>query len=128
MTFTTIEFAVFMAVTFVIYYLMPGKFQWIILLFANGYFYYQTGWKSALFLLAVVLVSYAFGLLIEKTGQKRYAVAGTVILFVLLLCVMRMPFASMIMPLGLSFYTLQCIGYCIEVHRQTLTAMSLIHI
>lgn len=122
MTFTTIEFAVFMAVTFVIYYLTPGKFQWIILLIANGYFYYQTGWKSALFLLAVVLVSYACGILIEKTGQKRYAVVAAVILFVLLLCVMRMPFASIIMPLGLSFYTLQCIGYCIEVHRQTVPA------
>lgn len=84
MTFTTIEFAIFMAVTFVIYYLMPGKFQWIVLLLANGYFYYQTGWKSALFLLAVILVSYGCGLLIEKTGQKRYMIAAAVLLFVLL--------------------------------------------
>lgn len=122
MTFTTMNFAIFMALTFLIYYLVPGKFQWLILLIANGYFYYQTGLKSALFLVFTILVSYVAGILIEKTGQKRYAIVTTVVLFVALLCVMRTPYASVIMPLGLSFYSLQCIGYCIEVHRQTVPA------
>ncbi|MBP3469481.1 MAG: MBOAT family protein [Lachnospiraceae bacterium] len=122
MTFTTMAFAIFMAVTFILYYLVPGKFQWIVLLAANGYFYYQTGWKSAVFLFATILVSYGMGILIEKTGQKRYVIAGTLLLFVALLCVMRLPFASVIMPLGLSFYALQCIGYCIEVYRQSVPA------
>ena len=122
MTFTTMAFAIFMAITFVLYYLVPKKLQWIVLLLANGYFYYQTGLNSALFLLGTILVSYLAGILIERTGQKRWAIAVTLILFVALLGIMRMPFASFIMPLGLSFYTLQCIGYCIEVYRQTTPA------
>ena len=122
MTFTTMAFAKFMAVLFVLYYLVTKKIQWIILLLASGYFYWQTGWKSAVFLLAVILVSYGFGLLIERTGEKRYTIAASVILFVLLLFIMRMPFAGIIMPLGLSFYTLQCIGYCIEVYRRAVPA------
>ena len=122
MTFTTMEFAIFMAVVFILYYLVPGKVQWLVLLAANSYFYWQTGWKSALFLLAVMIVSYGFGILIERTGEKRYAIVATILIFVLLLVIMRMPFAGVIMPLGLSFYTLQCIGYCIEVYRQSVPA------
>ena len=122
MTFTTIDFAVFMIIAFLIFYIVPKRFQWMVLLLANGYFYYQTGWKSFLFLVGTILVSYLFGRLIEKTGQKRYVIVITLILFVAMMAVMRLPFASAIMPLGLSFYSLQCIGYCIEVYRGTTPA------
>ncbi|MBE5894447.1 MAG: MBOAT family protein [Lachnospiraceae bacterium] len=122
MTFTTMSFAWFMLATFFIYYIVPKRFQWMVLLAANGYFYYQTGYKSFLFLVGTILVSYLFGLLIEKTGQKRYVIILTVLIFVAMMTVMRLPFASFIMPLGLSFYSLQCIGYCIEVYRGTTPA------
>ena len=117
MNFTTMEFAIFMAVTFFIYYIVPGKVQWIVLLLANAYFYYQTGWQSMLFLAGTIFISYVAGRFIEKNGEKKTVVTTIVLILCGLLVVMRLPFASMVMPLGLSFYSLQCIGYCIDVYR-----------
>lgn len=122
MTFTTMEFAIFMAIVFFIYYIVPKRFQWVVLLLGNGFFYYATGWKSFLFLVGTILISYLFGLVIEKTGQKRFVIILTVLLFVAMLGIMRLPFAGVIMPLGLSFYSLQCIGYCIDVYRKVVPA------
>lgn len=117
MTFTTLSFAYFMAVTFLIYYIIPNRFKWMVLLVANTYFYYQTGLRGFLFLIGTIVVSYLFGLLIEKTGSKIWCIWLTIVLFVGMMCVMRTSVGSLIMPLGLSFYSMQCIGYCIEVHR-----------
>ena len=122
MTFTTREFLVFMSVVFCVYYIVPKRFQWIVLLFANTYFYYCSGWVGMLFFAGVIALSYGAGLWIEKTGKKGIAIGASVGMAVLLLAVMRLPFASRIMPLGLSFYTLQCIGYCIEVYRKSTRA------
>lgn len=122
MTFTTKEFALFMAVLFCIYYIVPKKIQWMVLLLGNIYFYYQVGWQAMAFLAATMLFSYLAGLVIEKSKQRVSVIASTVVLFCAMLVIMRMPFASFIMPLGLSFYTLQCIGYCIDVHRQMVPA------
>lgn len=122
MTFTTIEFAYFLAVTFLIYYITPNRFKWMVLLGANGYFYYQTGMRGFLFLLGTILVSYICALLIEKTGRKIWCLFLTIILFVGMMCIMRTPLGGLIMPLGLSFYSMQCIGYCIEVHRGSVEA------
>ena len=122
MTFTTVEFAILVAVTFIIYYLVPDKFRWMVLLAAGGYFYYQTGIGSFVFLLVTIAVSYVCALLIERTGSKWYLMLITVVLFVGMLCVMRMPFAGFIMPMGLSFYALGCLGYCIEVYRKSTPA------
>lgn len=122
MTFTTTEFAIFMAITFCIYYIVPKKLQWIVLLLANAYFYYQAGLPAMLFLVGTILLTYGAGLLIEKTGQKKIVIVTIILLLCALMVVMRMPFANIYMPLGLSFYTLQCIGYCVDVHRQMVPA------
>ncbi len=118
MGFLIKEFAYFFIATFLLYYLVPKKIQWVVLLVANTYFYYASGWKSFVFLTGTILVSYGLGLLIEKTKKKSLVMWGSILIFVAMLCAMRvLPAARSIMPLGLSFYSLQCIGYMIEVYR-----------
>lgn len=126
MSFTTIEFAYFALATLVLYFVLPKKAQWVVLLAANIYFYYDTGWKSFLFLVSTVLVSYGVAILIEKSEKnkkKPLVLWGSLFVFLAMFVVMRVsPMAKSIMPLGLSFYSLQCIGYMIEVYRGTTLA------
>ena len=39
MLFSTAAFAVFMAIVFTVYWLVPHKYRWIIILAANAWFY-----------------------------------------------------------------------------------------
>ena len=136
MTFTTLEFAYFFAAVFLLYYILPGKCQWVILLLASGYFYFQVGIPGFLMLCAIAVITWGAGLIVEKAVNKakknadgkgsnvarNVAFWSSMLLFIILLVIMRLPFASFIMPLGLSFYTLQCIGYITEVYRESTAA------
>ena len=43
MLFTSFEFVAFLACVLVLYYLIPVRFQWILLLVANVFFYAGSG-------------------------------------------------------------------------------------
>lgn len=43
MLFTSFEFVAFLACVLVLYYLIPVRFQWILLLVANVFFYARSG-------------------------------------------------------------------------------------
>ncbi len=122
MLFTTVTFAYFMAILFLIYYIVPAKFRWMVLLAGNGYFYYQTGYKSFLFMIGTIILSYTFGILIEKTGKKSYIMWLAVLFVVSILVVMRTSLGKTIAPVGLSFYSMITLGYCIDVHRGSVKA------
>lgn len=118
MTFTTLQFAIFMVALFFVYYIVPKKIQWMVLLSGNIVFYYFVGVKGLVFLLCVMLVTYGLALFINRLKDKgRLAImAFSVILFAGLLSVMRLGFSSYIQPVGLSYYALMCLGYVISVY------------
>lgn len=59
MLFTSYGFIAFLAVLFVLYYLIPKRFQWLLLLAADIVFYACAGWKGLCFMAATVVVSWA---------------------------------------------------------------------
>mgnify|MGYP000420012477 FL=1 len=59
MLFTSYGFIAFLAVLFVLYYLIPKRFQWLLLLAADIAFYVCAGWKGLCFMAATVVVSWA---------------------------------------------------------------------
>lgn len=122
MTLTTLSYGYFLAVIFLIYYIIPPKHRWIVLLCGNIYFYYDCGMRALLFLIGTIVVTYFMGLIIDKYKGKALVIWSCTLIMVALLCIMRTPFGSIIAPLGLSFYALQCMGYIIEVYRQTTNA------
>ena len=59
MLFTSYGFIAFLAVLFVLYYLIPKRFQWLLLLAADIVFYACAGWKGLCFMAATIVVSWA---------------------------------------------------------------------
>lgn len=66
MTYTSFAFLVFLLFVFVIYYIVPKKFQWVLLLCASYAFYLFSGVKQVFFILATTVVSYSAGLIMQK--------------------------------------------------------------
>ncbi|MCI9031729.1 MAG: MBOAT family protein [Clostridia bacterium] len=146
MNFNSLGFLLFLAVVLVLYFVLPHKVRWIMLLAASYYFYMS--WNAWLvFLIAgTTVVSYGFALAMEKTKRKRLkklflALTIIICLGVLVffkyfdfLCASVVDFLNMLslgldgfalgllLPVGISFYTFQTLSYVIDVYRGTVKA------
>ena len=74
MLFTSYGFIAFLIILFALYYLIPRRFQWLLLLVANILFYACAGWQGLCFMAATVVVSWAATNLMGASlrGQKAY--------------------------------------------------------
>lgn len=59
MLFTSYGFIAFIAILFILYYLIPKRFQWLLLLCADVVFYACAGWQGLCFMAVTVFVSWA---------------------------------------------------------------------
>jgi D-alanyl-lipoteichoic acid acyltransferase DltB (MBOAT superfamily) len=115
----------------------------VLLLLAASYaFYALWDWRLLVLLVAVTAANYALGLGIRRVSDRRRRVSLVVVGAVLnlrALCLFKYlgffvtsavqllhalglkslgePHLSLILPLGISFYTLQAVGYLVDVHR-----------
>lgn len=158
MSFTSISFFIFILITIGLYYVLPKKIQWVILLIASYIFYMFSGVKLLAFLLFTTLTTFISGILIgninrkykEKTQglnidekkkladgfrrKKKLVITGAILLnFTLLFFLKYYNFVidgvngilgnelfskiDILLPLGISFYMFQSIGYVIDVYR-----------
>lgn len=141
MLFNSIAFAVFMTVVFFIYWLIPHKFRWPLLLAASYYFYMSWNPKYVVLILFTTAVSYFSALYIEKTESQKKKKLSLITAVVLCLGVLfffkYFNFASetvtqlaskisiqlhpvtlkVLLPVGISFYTFQTLSYVIDVYR-----------
>ena len=64
MSFISGTFLAFLAASVVLYYLVPKRLQWIVLLLANGVFYLCGGGKTVVYLLLTSASTYGAGLIL----------------------------------------------------------------
>jgi alginate O-acetyltransferase complex protein AlgI len=140
MLFNSLHFVVFFLVVTPLYFILPHKFRWILLLIASCYFYMTFIPIYILILIFTIIVDYFAGILIEKSeGRERklylivslVANIGVLAFFkyfnflnenlTLLMSEIGLhnavPYLSIILPVGLSFHTFQAMSYTIEVYR-----------
>ena len=71
MALTSFNFLCFLAVVLVLYYIVPKRFQWMLLVVASYAFYLYSGVAQVFFLLGTTLVTYGSGMLMQKR-RNRY--------------------------------------------------------
>lgn len=146
MLFNSLAFLLFLPIVFALYWLIPQKERWILLLVASYYFYMSWNPKYVVLILGTTLVSYVAGLLLEKTDKQQVKKMIVVIALIVslgelfILKYFNFAFASvcsvlthfsihlspitlqLMLPVGISFYTFQTLGYVIDVYRGDIKA------
>lgn len=135
---------IFLPIVILTYAITPKKIKWLILLIASYTFFFLFSGFLIGYLLLTTLSIYLFARAMERYEQhrKRICVAGiltqlailgvlkytnfTIInlneLFRMLDIPMTMGKVKWLLPIGLSFYTMQAMSYLIDVHRKKLQA------
>jgi len=148
MPFVSLGFLGFVATAVVVYYLVPLRFRWVVLLFASYVFYMVGGWQTVFYIVFTTGVTYCAALFLGRVNvlleglprdstestrlkrQKKLIAAAALILCFGILFVLRywnfamgMVFShdrfmlNLLIPLGVSFYIFQSVGYVIDVYR-----------
>lgn len=129
MEFLTLTFAVFFIISVILYYIVPKKFRWGILLISSMVFYLWSVPSMVIYLLFSTVTTYAYGKWVQghrKNGKGMLAAVIVLNLAVLIfikfypLCqeAFSFPKRNILVPMGISFYTLQVIAYCVDVFRE----------
>ena len=141
MTFNSWEFLLFYPIVALLYFVLPKKLKWPMLLVASYFFYmcYQT--ELVVLILGTTIISWVASNIIHKTGNvaiRRFWLTLTlVICFGVLFFYKYFNFLSgsvtglinlfggqvsdfelnLLLPVGISFYTFQTLSYVIDVYR-----------
>lgn len=168
MLFTSYEFLGFLLILFLLYYLIPKKYQWMLLLAASYLFYFMAGAYCLVYIFVTTVTVYLLGCKIEnlreeqsiylkehkaelgkeekkayKSGIKRRQWRILLIALFVNLGILaavkytnfaiynvnlvlhsfgsprQYDFLDIALPMGISFYTFQALGYIIDVYRGT---------
>lgn len=124
MAVTSFDFLIFFPIVVLIYYVIPKRFGRIWLLAASYYFYMSWDVKFGFILLAVTAITYFGALGItwldeRSTNEAIKARIKKICVAVISLAIFSILFCCkyLIFVIGISFYTLQSLGYIIDVYR-----------
>lgn len=73
MLFTSYAFIGFVILLVTLYYVLPKKAKWPLLLLGSYVYYYFAGWKFLFFILAVTVITYVAGILISRNKARADA-------------------------------------------------------
>jgi len=147
MLFNSVKFLIFFPVVSVAFFALPVKLRNLFLLCRSIYFYMSWEPKYIVLIGFSVVVTYVGAQLIEKYHKrenyklKKISLAVSVILNLMVLFVFKyydffaeninavlgdtgvsLPFLRIALPIGISFYTFQVIGYVADVYEGKLPA------
>ena len=141
MLFNSVHFLIFFPIVITVYFLTPYRFRWVWLLGASYYFYMSWKPEYIILIIASTIVDYfvalQMGKISEKSKRKKYLIISLCFNLGILFAFkyfnffndsMRsvfnqynlffdVPYFQMLLPIGISFYTFQTLGYSIDVYR-----------
>ncbi len=149
MQFNSLTFMVFFPAVLAVYFLIPRNLRKFWLLIASYYFYMNWNPRYAVLIGASTLITYVSGILMENCQRLRRQGRKKLILVLCLVCNLAIlavfkygNFAletadgllrllglrgsgrrlDLLLPVGISFYTFQALGYIIDVYRSDVKA------
>lgn len=145
MVFNSFDFLIFFPIVVLIYYLIPHKVRYIWLLISSYYFYMCWNASYALLILFSTVITYLGGLVTERISQKwkkpvvflciatNLGVLGYFKYFNFFINSLNDVFGQwniqweiaqvdVLLPVGISFYTFQALGYILDVYRGAVRA------
>jgi len=140
MLFNSYHFLYFFIVVTTLYFLLPHRFRWFMLLVASCYFYMTFVPIYILILFFTIVVDYFAGIYIEKSQgrTRKWFLIASLVANIGVLAIFKyfnfvnenitllmgnmgvknpIPYLSILLPIGLSFHTFQAMSYTIEVYR-----------
>lgn len=147
MLFNSFSFLVFLPIVVLVYYCIPNKARYIWLLIASYYFYMNWNAKYALLLFLSTFITYMCGIYLHKVDErglskavirKKVCVATGLVANLAILVFFkyfnflvdnlniifgnRIGHFDVLLPVGISFYTFQALGYIVDVYRGEIKA------
>ena len=151
MLFNSAGFLVFFPIVVLVYFWIPERYKYLWLLAASYYFYASWNPVYLLLILATTVVSWGGGLLIDRGGAghnkksrgEKWCLAvcvlwnlGALVFFKYITFILgsvthglslfgvsvSMPAFDVILPVGISFYTFQALGYLFDIYRGDISA------
>lgn len=141
MLFNSMAFAIFLPIIFILYWICPFKYRYLFLLIVSYYFYLSLNVKYIFLLLFTTVISYGLARMLYKAQtifiKKIYLAVGIFMLIGVLFLFKYLNFffetlgffvqafsipvqvstIQFMLPIGISFYTFQTLGYLIDVYR-----------
>mgnify|MGYP000988315884 CR=1 FL=1 len=71
MLFTSYGFILFLCVVIGLYYIIPKKFQWKLLLVSSFVFYFFSGWSNLLYISVTIVSTYLIGLKLDSLAKQH---------------------------------------------------------
>ena len=141
MSFISFQFVIFFILVTTLYFILPHRVRWLLLLGASCIFYMVFIPKYILILFSMITIDYLMAILMDKTkgNLRRLFLVASVIATVTVLFIFKyfnffavnltslahflnwnysIETLHIILPLGLSFHTFQSLAYVIEVYRK----------
>jgi D-alanyl-lipoteichoic acid acyltransferase DltB (MBOAT superfamily) len=143
MLFNSLEFIIFFIGVTTVYFLIPHRLRWILLLGSSYYFYGSWNSKYLILIIISTLIDYFAGIMMgeeeEKDKRRKYLILSLIsnlgMLFVfkyfnffigninevfkIFSLDFRAPGLRLLLPVGISFYTFQTLSYTFDVYRGT---------
>ena len=141
MLFNSYQFLIFFPIVVCVYFLLPRKVRWFWLLVMSYYFYMNWHAEYALLMAASTIVTWVAGNFVNRVrdpGKRKAALALGIVINLGMLGYFKYtgmfldllqrgshliglqwtaPKVSILLPVGISFFVFQALGYMIDVYR-----------
>jgi len=141
MLFNSLDFIIFFPIVVALYFALPPRFRWVLLLIASYYFYMCWNYKYVVLIFITTSINYVCGIGISRSYRKGFRIlfltTGLIVSFGILFfykyfnffgsslnevfqqfnIFYRIPAYNVLLPVGISFFTFQTLSYTIDVYK-----------